>query len=278
MSIDAQIRPPKKAGFWPGPNFGKICLSLDKQILNRIDNNNVEIIAEMKKFREKNKKIISEVKKSVQSLNVDVKNVQKTLMDVVDHRDREANLMMFKLSEGPDDKARVCKIIDHLTGVECSEKSILRMMRIGKKSDSTSLDRDLASARLSHDLSNDQRIELKKLLNEAKDMELWRLVNSVRFELLNVRSIGPSVNVIYGFMGLYVMTDEPEDVKNDCRKMLSDAVRRVLSSKILLIGDDLNSHVRKKTNEFCSVHGGFDHGDQNEDGVRILKFTEDHEF
>ncbi|ESO04492.1 hypothetical protein HELRODRAFT_184236 [Helobdella robusta] len=112
-------------------------------------------------------------------------------------RDREASLMMFRLSESPDDKARVCKTIDHLTGDEWGEKNILKMMRLGKKCNSTvrsifikfndvgvetlvfkniqnmeSSDKDLASARLTHDLSNDQRIELKKLLNEAKDMEV----------------------------------------------------------------------------------------------------------
>ncbi|ESO06893.1 hypothetical protein HELRODRAFT_170928 [Helobdella robusta] len=140
--------------------------------------------------------VSGEMKKGVQSINQDVKIVQKKLQDVVDNKEREANIIMFNLKEGSDDNARVCQILDHLTEGVCGEKNVLKMMRLGKKNDNAirpilikfnnieakshvfngirkmkTLKDDLACTRLSHDFSIDQRAVLKKLLKEAKEAE-----------------------------------------------------------------------------------------------------------
>ncbi|ESN93799.1 hypothetical protein HELRODRAFT_184494 [Helobdella robusta] len=102
--------------------------------------------------------VSGEMKKGVQSINQDVKIVQKKLQDVVDNKEREANIIMFNLKEGSDDNARVCQILDHLTEGVCGEKNVLKMMRA----------------------------VLKKLLKEAKEAEegckqgfLYRVIGEV---------------------------------------------------------------------------------------------------
>ncbi|ESO04387.1 hypothetical protein HELRODRAFT_172769 [Helobdella robusta] len=62
--------------------------------------------------------------------------------------------------------------------------------------------------------------------------------------------------------------------QNDFWNTFSDAIRKISSSEIPLICGDLNSHVGDKANGFHGVHGGFDYGSQNEDGVWILEFAE----
>ncbi|ESO02924.1 hypothetical protein HELRODRAFT_174391 [Helobdella robusta] len=79
--------------------------------------------------------VSSEVVKSVQIINDDVKKVQKTLTNVMESKEREANIVVFRLSEGTDDRNRVCKIISHLTGGVCGETNIIKLVRLGKKND-----------------------------------------------------------------------------------------------------------------------------------------------
>ncbi|ESN92945.1 hypothetical protein HELRODRAFT_165086 [Helobdella robusta] len=71
---------------------------------------------------------------------------------------------------------------------------------------------------------------------------------------------------------------EYENAKNDFWNTLSDAVRKTSSPEIPLICGDLNGHVGDKTNGFHGVHGSFGYGSQNKDDIRILEFTESHEF
>ncbi|ESN92936.1 hypothetical protein HELRODRAFT_165074 [Helobdella robusta] len=62
----------------------------------------------------------------------------------------------------------------------------------------------------------------------------------------------------------------------DCQpdEKAKDAVRKTPSSEIPLIC----GHARDKANGFHGVHGGFGSGSQNEDGVRILEFANEHEL
>ncbi|ESN90912.1 hypothetical protein HELRODRAFT_182503 [Helobdella robusta] len=132
--------------------------------------------------------VSSEVVKSVQIINDDVKKVQKTLTNVMESKEREANIVVFRLSEGTDDRNRVCKIISHLTGGVCGETNIIKLVRLGKKNDTVvrpilvkfddvkvkelvfknvfkmkSVGDNLSHVGLSHDLTVEQRDELKKL-------------------------------------------------------------------------------------------------------------------
>ncbi|ESN95193.1 hypothetical protein HELRODRAFT_184465 [Helobdella robusta] len=140
--------------------------------------------------------VSSEVVKSVQIINDDVKKVQKTLTNVMESKEREANIVVFRLSEGTDDRNRVCKIISHLTGGVCGETNIIKLVRLGKKNDTVvrpilvkfddvkvkelvfknvfkmkSVSDNLSHVGLSHDLTVEQRDELKKLMDDARQME-----------------------------------------------------------------------------------------------------------
>ncbi|ESN89884.1 hypothetical protein HELRODRAFT_183091 [Helobdella robusta] len=110
--------------------------------------------------------------------------------------EREANIVVFRLSEGTDDRNRVCKIISHLTGGVCGETNIIKLVRLGKKNDTVvrpilvkfddvkvkelvfknvfkmkSVGDNLSHVGLSHDLTVEQRDELKKLMDDARQME-----------------------------------------------------------------------------------------------------------
>ncbi|ESN91227.1 hypothetical protein HELRODRAFT_182082 [Helobdella robusta] len=120
----------------------------------------------------------SEVDRSVQAINDDVKSVQITLNKVVEAKESEANMMLFGLKE-------VFGLI-----------SVLKVIRLGKKSDKIvkpillkfdvakikelifknisrmkTLDDSLKNIRFSHDLIIQQRSDLQKLLDDAKRIE-----------------------------------------------------------------------------------------------------------
>jgi hypothetical protein len=50
-------------------------------------------------------------------------------------------------------------------------------------------------------------------------------------------------------------------------------VRGVPSSEKFFIGEDLNSHVGTVRGGFERVHGGFEYGEQNQEGEDILNFA-----
>ncbi|ESO11892.1 hypothetical protein HELRODRAFT_166983 [Helobdella robusta] len=135
----------------------------------------------------------SEVGRSLRAINNDVKSVQITLNKVVEAKKRKANIMLLGLKEGADDDDRVHKIINHLTDGVFGLKNVLKVIRLGKKGDKIvrpiflrfddakikelifknirrmkTLDDSLKNIRLSHDLTIQQRSELKKLLDDAK--------------------------------------------------------------------------------------------------------------
>ncbi|ESO08422.1 hypothetical protein HELRODRAFT_169264 [Helobdella robusta] len=77
--------------------------------------------------------VSTEVKQSAKIINEDLKNVRKTLNDVADAKEREANAMLFRLGEGLDDKDRVIKMIAKLTDDTVNGKNILKVFRLGKR-------------------------------------------------------------------------------------------------------------------------------------------------
>ncbi|ESO08357.1 hypothetical protein HELRODRAFT_169169 [Helobdella robusta] len=123
-------------------------------------------------------------------------NVEKKLNDATDIEKREKNLVLFRLAEGDGDKEPIMTIFNHLTRNEVAEKAVVKVTRLGKKQEKLnipllisldgvesknlimdnvsrmkSLDDVLKGVWPSHDLSNDQRDELKKLINDAKKQE-----------------------------------------------------------------------------------------------------------
>ncbi|ESO12254.1 hypothetical protein HELRODRAFT_158732 [Helobdella robusta] len=89
--------------------------------------------------------VSGEMEKSVQSINQDVKNVQKKL--------------------GKKNDSVIRPILIKFNNIE-AKSLVFNGIRKMK-----SLNGDLACARLSHDLSIDQKAVLKKLLNEARVVE-----------------------------------------------------------------------------------------------------------
>ncbi|ESN90773.1 hypothetical protein HELRODRAFT_182601 [Helobdella robusta] len=185
--------------------------------------------------------VSTEVKQSAKIINEDLKNVRKTLNDVANAKEREANAMLFRLGEGLDDKDRVIKMIAKLTDDTVNGKKILKVFRLGKRGEGVvrpilikfddvkskeyfftnlyilrSLNEDFAHVKLSHDLTVDQRKELKRILDDAKARETnckegfytecegrWEGSNvkyNVTIGLLNVRSISKRVDDVHGLL------------------------------------------------------------------------------
>ncbi|ESN99199.1 hypothetical protein HELRODRAFT_162707 [Helobdella robusta] len=191
----------------------------------------------------------SEVKKSVDSINLEVKNVSKTINTVIESKERETNMIVFRLKEGDADKTSIEKIVKHMTKGTCDQKNIVKIYRLGKKSDIItrpilikfddgknkelvlrnshrlkSIGDDLTGIGLSHDLTSEQRTELKQLVSSAKKQEsedkegkcyVYLQENNkfgpgnkkyntnkkmVRIGLLNVRSINNKVVDVYGMI------------------------------------------------------------------------------
>ncbi|ESO02329.1 hypothetical protein HELRODRAFT_161584 [Helobdella robusta] len=68
-------------------------------------------------------------------------------------------MMIFRLKESDADKKHVLKILNHLSDGVITDKNVIKLIRIGKRSE---------HVRLSHDLTREQRNELKKFLEEAQ--------------------------------------------------------------------------------------------------------------
>ncbi|ESN94618.1 hypothetical protein HELRODRAFT_164483 [Helobdella robusta] len=137
-----------------------------------------------------------EVKKNIELVNDEVKSVQKTLTNANDMKERENNIMMFNLQETDDDKDRVKGIIKKLSS-EVKDQDIKRIVRLGPKAETKirpvliemrscaikdlvlknsfklkTMHEDLDKVWISHDLTVDQRAELKKLIDEAKSRKI----------------------------------------------------------------------------------------------------------
>lgn len=140
-----------------------------------------------------------EIGQSVDSMCNEVKLVKKSLEEKDEAKDRENNLIMFKLAETvshAEDKKIVMKILKHVSSDVIKEKDIVRITRVGKKSEGVSrpvlvvfdaletklvvfknlvrmktLDNDLNKVAIRHDMSSEQRAEHNKWFTEAKKRE-----------------------------------------------------------------------------------------------------------
>ncbi|ESO02867.1 hypothetical protein HELRODRAFT_174303 [Helobdella robusta] len=164
-------------------------------VLDRFD---TVLREEIKIFKNEIKETFSsivskEVKLNVEVIRSDVKSIQKTLQEASDVKEREANLLMFRLAESDDDRSNVLKILKHLTDV--SEKYVIKIMRLGGKCETVvrpiliKLDcvllrdsimrnvykfkslKEFSHVRLNYDLTKDQRQEFKSFVDKVKVME-----------------------------------------------------------------------------------------------------------
>jgi hypothetical protein len=78
------------------------------------------------------------------------------------------------------------------------------------------------------------------------------------------------LNVISAYAPQVGLSD---DVKRRFWKDLEDIVREVPNNEKLFIGGDLNGHVGTVRCGFERVHGGFEYGEQNQEGENILNFA-----
>jgi len=177
-----------------------IVINANKDKLNQLDQSDV-LRDELKNLKSEMSmsfaSIVSrEVKKNVEDINTDVKMVQKTLNDVNEMKERENNLIMFHLVEGSSDRANVLKILKHLSD-DIVDTDIVKIIRLGKSKDNhvrplllrfsnikskdsimknvfkiKSLDENFNHIGISHDLTIEQRKELKTLVDEAKSLEV----------------------------------------------------------------------------------------------------------
>ncbi|ESO11717.1 hypothetical protein HELRODRAFT_166735 [Helobdella robusta] len=145
-----------------------------QDILDKIDSNKNEMITRLEKL--------------------DEVNTQKVLTEVNEMKDRESNLMVFRLVESDNDRTDVMKILQHLVE-DISEKDVLRTTRLGKKSDDVvrPLLIKLENAKIKNsimrnvynmktiadkfagvglsDLTKEQRQEYKTFVEKAKSMQ-----------------------------------------------------------------------------------------------------------
>ena len=136
-----------------------------------------------------------EIGKNIDVVGKEVKLVQKTLNDATEAKDREKNLMIFQLKESTDDKESVFKLLRFLSGDTLKDSDVLKFFRLGKKvegltrpvvvkfennivkelilrsSHKLKTNSELNMVRVSHDLTVEQRSQLKELVGEAKTKE-----------------------------------------------------------------------------------------------------------
>merc|ERR1711913_244479 len=57
---------------------------------------------------------------------------------------------------------------------------------------------------------------------------------------------------------------------------LHEEVRKIPKEDFIWFGSDLNGHIGEETAGYVGVHGGVGYGDMNEEGRRILDFSDTH--
>jgi hypothetical protein len=110
---------------------------------------------------------------------------------------------------------------------------------------------------------------------------------SLKNEVVAVRRQGDiiiMIKLIFGDLVLNVISAYApqvglsDDVKRRFWEDLEDMIRWVSSSEKIFIGGDLNGHVGTIREGFERVHGGFEYGEQNQEGEDILNFAIAYDF
>ena len=64
--------------------------------------------------------------------------VQHTLNEVAEMKNKEKNIMIFRLTESSNDKENVLKIFSYLSDDKVTGKNIVKVIRLGAKSENVS--------------------------------------------------------------------------------------------------------------------------------------------
>ncbi|XP_065318662.1 uncharacterized protein LOC135926661 [Gordionus sp. m RMFG-2023] len=79
--------------------------------------------------------------------------------------------------------------------------------------------------------------------------------------------IGQSILHIISIYATQVGCKEKE--KDDLRPILDEAIMKIPKDCLIIIGGDLNAHMKKQ--ETKRHHGGFGYGERNDEGKHVLK-------
>ena len=74
-----------------------------------------------------------EVKKSVEIVNERVDAVQKILIENAHIKNKEKNIVIFRLNEDVNDKENVMKIVKHLSVDRIKDNNVVKIIRLGKR-------------------------------------------------------------------------------------------------------------------------------------------------
>ncbi|ESO01028.1 hypothetical protein HELRODRAFT_175053 [Helobdella robusta] len=129
------------------------------------------------------------IKRHTDDIKAEVKTVQTTINDAKQIKERENILIMFHLLESGSDRVDVMKILKHLSN-NVVDANLVHLTRLGKKirrSYPTAAFENgyLGRIGLSHDLSPEQRKELRSKIEEARALEvsdkdfLYRVIGQV---------------------------------------------------------------------------------------------------
>ncbi|XP_065319803.1 uncharacterized protein LOC135927620 [Gordionus sp. m RMFG-2023] len=93
-------------------------------------------------------------------------------------------------------------------------------------------------------------------------------VNRISDRLMKIKlCIGQS---ILNILSVYApQTGCKEEEKDDFRDILDEAVMEIPKDDLVIIGGDLNTHMRKARDSYKRHHGGFGYGERNDEGEHI---------
>ncbi|ESO11860.1 hypothetical protein HELRODRAFT_166935 [Helobdella robusta] len=129
----------------------KVNVDRSESRLDQLDHFDTVVLDELKTCKNESKETFSSVVSRESSANFDViksevKSLQRVLEEANEIKERETNLLMFRLLESVDDSANVLKILNHLAG-DVFEKNVIKVVRLGRKQENVdSLDKDKAKA------------------------------------------------------------------------------------------------------------------------------------
>ncbi|XP_065319466.1 uncharacterized protein LOC135927414 [Gordionus sp. m RMFG-2023] len=107
----------------------------------------------------------------------------------------------------------------------------------------------------------------------SQDLTCSVVDNRISDRLMKIKlCIGQSILHI---LSVYApQTDCKEELKDDFRAILDEAVMEIPKDDLVIIGGDLNEHVGKARDSYKRHHGGFGYGERNDEGEHVLKFVQ----
>ena len=175
----------------------KSLISLNNDNLNKLNSSEMNFDEKLSNLKKDMSNCWADVvKKNIDKVGEQVKIVQKSIDEAQDMNEREKNLMMFRLDECESDYENVFKIITSLSDGSVKRSDIIKITRLGMKKDGSirpvsvrflnsdirdmilknafkikKLNNDFPNVSINEDLTQGQRAEVKKLIEQAKASE-----------------------------------------------------------------------------------------------------------